>query len=83
MPIEVKVDCVGTLKSLHQFVAENEPALAVRFHASPPSLQKVQATVRIKDSSRQVHYPLLSLPLYFVERLPDIVKEILSSVQRH
>ncbi len=79
VPIEVKAGRVGTLKSLHQFVAEKEPALAVRFDASPPSLQKVQAAVRIKDSSHQVHYPLLSLPLYLVERLPDIVKEILSS----
>ena len=83
VPIEVRAGRVGTLKSLHQFVAEKEPALAVRFDASPPSLRNVQATVRTKDSTRQVQYPLLSLPLYLVERLPDIVREILSSRQWH
>ena len=79
VPIEVKAGRVGTLKSLHQFMAEKESPLAVRFDASPPSLQEVRTEVRIKNSSRLVRYWLLSLPLYLVERLPNIVKGVLSS----
>ncbi len=79
VPIEVKAGRVGTLKSLHQFAAEKEAALAVRFDASQPSLQEVRAEVRTKDSACPVRYWLLSLPLYLVERLPDIVKAVLGS----
>ena len=79
VPIEVKAGRVGTLKSLHQFMAEKESPLAVRFDASPPNLQEVRAEVRTKDSSRLVRYWLLSLPLYLVERLAEVVKGILSS----
>ncbi len=79
VPIEVKAGRVGALKSLHQFVGEKAPALAVRFDASPPSLQEARAEVRTKDGSRQVRYWLLSLPLYLVECLPDIVNEVLSN----
>ncbi len=79
VPIEVKAGRVGTLKSLHQFVGEKAPALAVRFDASPPSLQEARAKVRTRDATRLVRYWLLSLPLYLVERLPYIVREVLST----
>ena len=79
VPVEVKAGRVGTLKSLHQFAAEKDATLAVRFDASQPSLKEVRAEVRTKNAVRQVRYRLLSLPLYLVERLPDIVKGILTS----
>ncbi len=79
VPVEVKAGRVGTLKSLHQFAAEKDATLAVRFDASQPSLQEVRAEVRTKNAVRQVRYRLLSLPLYLVERLPSIVKGILTS----
>ncbi len=79
VPVEVKAGRVGTLKSLHQFAAEQGTALAVRFDASQPSLQEVRADVRTKDAARPVRYWLLSLPLYLVERLPEIVKGVLTS----
>ena len=63
----------GALKSLHQFVAEKRVGLAVRFDASPPSLQMVDTRVRRGGRSERVRYPLLSLPLYLVERLPRIL----------
>ncbi len=74
VPVEVKAGRAGTLKSLHQFVAEKRPPLAVRFDASPPSGQEVRADVRSKRGAETVRYRLLSLPLYLVERLPDLVK---------
>ncbi len=64
IPIEVKAGRSGTLKSLHQFMAEKHAPLAIRFDLNPPSLQQV--SVSIQDSS-VVTYPLLSLPLYAVE----------------
>ena len=46
---------------------------AVRFDADPPALHTVEAEVRHGRGSERIRYPLLSLPLYLVERLPSIV----------
>ena len=74
VPVEVKAGRAGTLKSLHQFVAEKRPPLAVRFDAAPPGVQEVRAEVRSRGAIETVRYRLLSLPLYLVERLPELVK---------
>ena len=79
VPIEVKAGRTGALKSLHQFVAEKNVELAVRFDAQPPSLQMVDAGIprrRGADRSERVRYRLLSLPLYLVERLPEILRTV-------
>ena len=73
VPIEVKASRAGALKSLHQFVAEKDVSLAVRFDAQPPSLQTVEAGV---PGGQRVRYRLLSLPLYLVERLPEMLREV-------
>lgn len=73
VPVEVKAGRAGALRSLHQFAAEKHPAIAVRFDALPPSAQDIDTEVMSKDGSRRVRYRLLSLPLYLVERLPDVV----------
>lgn len=73
VPVEVKAGRTGTLKSLHQFVAERRVPLAVRFHLEQPEVQWVDAAARRKDGVQAVHYRLLSLPLYLVERLPNCV----------
>ena len=73
VPIEVKANRAGALKSLHQFVAEKEVPLAVRFDAQPPSLQTVDAGI---PGGQRVRYRLLSLPLYLVERLPEILRKV-------
>ena len=78
VPVQVKAGRAGTLKSLHQFVAEKRPPVAVRLDASPPGLQDVRATVRSHGESIPVSYRLLSLPLYLVERLPDLVGKLLA-----
>ena len=73
VPIEVKANRAGALKSLHQFVAEKGVSLAVRFDAQPPSLQTVEAGV---SGGQRVRYSLLSLPLYLIERLPEILRAV-------
>ncbi len=40
----------------------------------PPSMQTAETTIRRADHSIQVKYPLMSLPLYLVERLTELVK---------
>lgn len=77
VPIEVKSGGSGTLKSLHQFMGEKEAPIAVRFDANPPSLQTVEATIQKGGEREQVTYDLLSLPLYMVEWLPEILTQTL------
>ena len=74
VPIEVKAGRTGTLKSLHQFVAEKQVPFAVRFDADAPALHTVEADVRRGQGTERVRYRLLSLPLYLVERLPLLVE---------
>lgn len=76
VPIEVKAGARGSLRSLHQFVAEKHVPLAVRFDANPPSRQTVATTVHTKGRATKIEYELISLPLYLVERLADVVNAI-------
>ena len=76
VPIEVKAGLAGTLKSVHQFVAEKRAPFAVRFDANLPAVQTVDAEVRRGHGSERVRYRLLSLPLYLVERLPRLVNDL-------
>ena len=73
VPIEVKAGASGSLKSLHQFVAEKGVSLAVRFDAAPPSIQTVRTSVQRGGTRTDVTYRLISLPLYLVERLPSLL----------
>ena len=75
----LKAGRTGTLKSLHQFVAEKRASFAVRFDADLPALHTVEADVRRGHGSERIRYTLLSLPLYLVERLPRMV-EALSTI---
>jgi predicted AAA+ superfamily ATPase len=70
VPIEVKAGATGSLKSLHQFVGEKNAPVAIRFDASLPSEQIIDARIRKGAKMLDVSYQLLSLPLYLVERLP-------------
>ena len=80
VPIEVKAGLVGTLKSVHQFVAEKRVPFAVRFDANPPAMQTVDAEVRRGHGFERVRYALLSLPLYLVERLPRLVNDLAARI---
>lgn len=77
VPIEVKAGATGSMKSLHQFMGEKGQELAVRFDAALPEKYSVNTKIVYKNSTRQVNYRLLSLPLYLVERLNEIVLEAL------
>jgi hypothetical protein len=68
------------LRSLHQFVGEQHVPLAVRFDSNPPSMQTVGATIQMGDRAAGVKYRLLSLPLYLVEKVADMVRDLLSEV---
>jgi predicted AAA+ superfamily ATPase len=63
VPIEVKAGATGTLKSLHQLMAERPLALALRFNTDVPS--RVRVNVGLRQTQRAT-YELLSLPLYMV-----------------
>lgn len=73
VPIEVKAGATGTLKSLHQFMGEKQAPLAVRYHSGNVERQRVETRIKKGKAARDVEYDLLSLPLYLVERLPDLV----------
>ena len=76
VPIEVKAGAGGTLKSLHQFVAEKGVSVAIRFDAAPPSIQDVRTSVPRGGTRTKVAYRLLSLPLYLIERLPSVLSSL-------
>ena len=80
VPIEVKAGRTGTLKSLHQFVAEKRVPMAIRFHAEQPERQSVVAQAGGKAGGQPVRYELLSLPLYLIERLPHCVRALAGRV---
>lgn len=73
IPVEVKSGKSGTLKSLQQFVFHKQSNLAVRFDLNPPGLQQVKHKASIGSSREPVSFHLLSLPLYMVEELPEII----------
>ena len=77
IPIEVKSGTSGTLKSLHQFMGSKQARLAVRFDINPPSVQQVNTVIMKNKQRSQVEYPLVSLPLYLVERLDAVVNAVL------
>lgn len=77
IPIEVKAGATGSLKSLHQFMGEKQAPLAIRFETSLPSLSHIDVLIQTGKQRKQVNYPLLSLPLYLVERLNVLIEDYL------
>jgi predicted AAA+ superfamily ATPase len=77
IPVEVKSGAAGTLKSLHQFMGSKQAPLAVRFDTNLPSVQQVDTVIRKNKKNSPVQYPLVSLPLYLVERLDVVVHAFL------
>ncbi len=72
IPIEIKAGATGALKSLHQFMGTKNVPIAVRFDASMPSATQIDTVIRTGKTRKQVQYPLVSLPLYLIERLETI-----------
>ena len=76
VPVEVKSGSAGSMKSLHQFMAEKRLNFAVRFNINQPSLENIKVKTTL---GKPVSYRLLSLPIYLTERLDDLI----SSVTKH
>lgn len=70
VPIEVKSGKTGRLKSLHLFMAESQQPLAVRVYSGVLKAQKIQ-------SSNHSSFMLLSVPFYLLDRLKNIVEEMI------
>jgi len=73
IPVEVKAGASGSMKSLHQFMAEKQAPFAVRFDAGLPAVSTVNALVNSDNQRKDVSYKLVSLPLYLVERLGAVI----------
>lgn len=70
VPIEVKTGRTGHLKSLHQFIKEKKPAVAIRFNSDLPSLLKL-------ETEYEKNCQLLSLPCYMVEQTKKHISRII------
>jgi len=76
LPVEVKSGTSGSLKSLQQFAFSKNSKLAIRFDLNAPSVQQVEHTIRTATGNQQVSFTLLSLPLYGVQELERIMRDI-------
>jgi len=74
VPIEVKSGSAGSMKSLHQFMAEKSLNFAVRFNINQPSMENIRVKTTL---GKPVSYRLLSLPLYLTERLDDLISSVM------
>jgi len=73
IPIEVKAGNTGTLRSLHLFMELKTYHQAVRINADLPSLTTVQTKLH---NGQEVHYELLSIPLYLTEQLHRLLNSV-------
>lgn len=70
VPVEVKSGKAGTMKSLHQFMADKHLDLAVRFNTNMPGKEEIHVKTTKGDP---VSYSLVSLPLYLAQGIHDIL----------
>ena len=70
VPVEVKAGKTGTLRSLHQFMSSHDCPLAVRLNTDLPSLTQAEGVL---PTGQKYSYPLLSLPIYMVEQIGNVV----------
>ena len=74
VPVEVKAGTTGSLRSLHQFLAEKRCDFAVRLNSDVPSL--MEDTRQLADGMT-ISYRLMSLPLYLVGQVRRLATEFL------
>jgi Holliday junction resolvase-like predicted endonuclease len=70
IPVEVKSGASGSMKSLHQFMAEKNLNLAVRFDSNQPSFEEMNVKTTLGQPAR---FRLLSLPHKIVPFLSDVL----------
>ena len=74
VPVEIKSGTAGSMKSLHQFMADKNLDLAVRFNSNLPSTEKINVKTTQGDS---ISYTLLSVPLYLAQKINNILTEFI------
>jgi len=72
VPVEVKSGSTGSMKSLHQFMAEKNLDFAVRFNTNLPSVEEIRVKTTL---SKPVAYRLLSIPVYLAEHIEKLIKQ--------
>jgi predicted AAA+ superfamily ATPase len=72
VPVEIKSGTAGSMKSLHQFMADKNLDLAVRFNANLPSIEQINVKTTQGDP---ISYILLSVPLYLAQQAFDLLIE--------
>ncbi len=70
VPIEVKSQSHGALKSLHQYLARSNTDIGVRAYSGELKLEKHSVTL---PDGKELRYRLLSVPLYAVFRLKELL----------
>ena len=76
VPIEVKSGPAGSMKSLHQFMAEKSLDFAVRCNFNLPTLENISLKTTLGQS---VSYRLLSIPVYLTQYLDRLMEEAKSA----
>jgi len=72
VPVEIKSGTAGSMKSLHQFMADKNLDLAVRFNTNLPSTERINVKTTQGDP---ISYILLSVPLYLAQQAFDLLIE--------
>ncbi len=73
VPVEVKSGSAGSMKSLHQFMAEKRLDFAVRCNINRPSVENIRVKTTL---GKPVFYRLLSIPVYMAERLDGLIEQV-------
>jgi predicted AAA+ superfamily ATPase len=75
-PVEIKAGKTGTLKSLQVYLAEKNKTTGIRLNIALPTFGKdLSAKVNLKGEQVSILYQLISLPLYLVSDLAEIVEK--------
>ena len=72
VPVEVKSGASGSMKSLHQFMADKHLDFAVRCNTNQPALENLSVKTTL---GQPVLYRLLSIPLYLIECLDGLIEQ--------
>lgn len=70
IPVEIKSGSAGSMKSLHQFMADKHLSLAVRFNSNLPSKERMDVKT---TQGIPISYTLLSIPLYLAQRIHSLL----------
>ena len=76
IPIELKAGAAGSMKSLHQFMYDKNLRYAIRIDDNPPSTMEMNVKT---TQGNAVSYFLLSIPLYMLYRLEDLLGKFTES----